>query len=129
MATSTVRNSPSKRSSTAATLPERAEADRVALEIDGVRFPEKYAAKEEPAPEPKEALTFTRFWRERYTPTLTTDAPSTREAKSNHFTRNLEPVVGDRQLGDITVTFQGVVLTRPVRPLMTSVYWPGGRTR
>jgi integrase len=81
---------------------EQAERDAIALEIDKARFPEKYAANEEPEPAPSEAITFARFWRERYLPTLTTDAPSTIEAKRIHFDRHLRRPIGDLTLDGIT---------------------------
>jgi integrase len=62
--------------------------------VDRVLHPEKYAAK----PEPREVPTFAKFWRTRYFPTLTTDAPSTVEAKRIHFARHLQPTVGELEL-------------------------------
>lgn len=76
---------------------EQAETDRVALEVDRIRFPEKHA----PKPEPREATTFAEFWVKQYFCTLSGDAPGTREVKASHFNNHIRPAVGGMDLGAI----------------------------
>lgn len=78
---------------------EQAEADRVALEIDRVRFPEKYA--EAQPVEAKPALTFAEFWERRYYPTTTGDGVGTRQLKAQHARDHILPAVGGLELGAI----------------------------
>jgi integrase len=81
-------------SGTGAFNTQRAALTAEAAHVDRVLHPERH-----PKPEaPKKVPMFAEFWRERYFPTLTTDAPSTIEAKGIHFTRHLEPAVGALEL-------------------------------